>query len=218
MSWLSSFLNPGKGYQTYQNNLTKAYQDAQGLQQPYLNYGTQAGQQLTDATGKLLDPVALQNEWMNSYETSEQARRAMSDAKDAGLGAASSMGLMGSSAAIQGIENTAGGLQAADRANYLQDLMNKYQSGVNSATGMYNTGAQTAGQAAQQAMQYGDYMGTAGAGRDNAGGNMLSGLIGTGAGLFGSALGGPIGGAIGGWLGNKLGVEPGQWQPWQGSR
>jgi hypothetical protein len=46
-------------------------------------------------------------------------------------------------------------------------------------------------------------------GQQNAGGNMLSGLIGTGIGAIGSALGGPIGGALGGAIGKGWNLSGG---------
>jgi hypothetical protein len=215
MSWLSSFMHPQQGYNAAGDQMQQYYGQAQGQLTPYAQQGQQAGQRLTGAMDNLLNPVALQNQWASSYETSPYAQQMMQQAQKQGMDAASSMGLMGSSAAMGGIQGKTSEIASADRQQYLNDLMQKYLGGVQTAQGMYGTGAQAAGQSAQNAMNMGQNMGQVAFGQQNAPGGLFGSLLGTAAGLAGSALGGPIGGAIGGWVGNKLGVSPQQWQPWQ---
>jgi len=83
-----------------------------------------------------------------------------------------------------------------DRQNYLDSLMQKYLAGAGISQGIYGQGANAAGQMGQNAMNMGQNSAEMAYGKQNAGGNMLSGLIGQGIGVAGSALGGPIGGAL----------------------
>ena len=74
--------------------------------------------------------------------------------------------------------------------------MQKYLAGAGLAQGIYGQGANAAGQQSQNAMNMGQNSAEMAYGKQNAGGNMLSGLIGAGIGAAGSALGGPMGGAL----------------------
>lgn len=213
MSWLSSFLHPGRQYQAQQQAMQPYYQQAQGGMQPYNQAGQDAIPGMNTAMQRLMDPAALQAEWMKGYETSPQAQQLQQQAQEQGLGAASSMGLMGSQPALQAIQGGASNIGMADRDSYLSSLMDKYKTGIGLGENMMGTGAQMAGQMGQNSMQMADLMGTSAANQAGAGGRMLGGLGGGALGLAGSALGGPMGS----WLGNKLGVGGGQWQntqPW----
>jgi hypothetical protein len=106
------------------------------------------------------------------------------------------MGMGGSNSAIHAIQAGTAQIGAADKQQYLKDLMEKYKTGAGIAQNIYGVGANAAGQQGQNAMTQGQRSGEAAFGRQNAGGNMLGGLISTAAGVAGSALGGPIGGAL----------------------
>lgn len=188
MSMFSNFLHPERAYKAAQDMMQQYYNQAQNNYQPYMQQGQAAYQPMSAAMQKLLDPTALQSEWMNSYETSPQAEQAMAKAKEQGLGAASSMGLMGSSAALRGIEGKAGEINAADRQSYLNDLMQKYIQGTGLAQNIYGTGANMAGQAGTNAMNMGQMMGQAAYGQNSAQGNLFGNLLGTGASLLGGYL------------------------------
>jgi hypothetical protein len=196
MSWLSSFLNPGEGYNKAQEQYDQYYNQAQGYQQPYNQFGQNQQGTLQDYINSLHDPQALQDKWSKGYTESEAGKNAETAATQHGVNAAASMGMGGSNSAIHAIQAGTSQIGAADKQKYLDDLMEKYKTGAGLSQGIYNTGANAAGQQGQNAMNQGQRSGEAAYGRQNAGGNMLSGLIGTAAGVAGSALGGPIGGAL----------------------
>lgn len=196
MSWLSSFMHPGKGYEKGQEQLDKYYNQAQGYQQPYNQNGQNAYGYYSGAMQKLLDPAALQDEWIKNYAQSESSKNAQGMAQEHGLDAASSMGLMGSSPALNSIQAGTTQIGLDDRQNYLDNLIQKYMAGTGIAGNIYGTGASAAGQMGQNAMTQGQNSAEMAYGKQNAGGNMLSGLIGQGIGLAGSALGGQMGGAL----------------------
>lgn len=197
MSWLSSFLHPGRQYQAAQDQMEKYYGQGQGYLDPYSQGGMQAGGQMQGALGKLMDPAALQDEWMKNYETSEQAKQLQNQAGQYGLDAASSMGLMGSTPALEAIQGGKANIGMRDRQNYLQDLMDKYKTGIGLGENIYGVGAGAAGQQSQNAMHMGDIMGGLAAGRQGAGGAMMGGILGNLASKytgFGAGGGGGAGG------------------------
>ncbi len=192
MSWLSSFLHPGKGYEKGQEQLDKYYGQAQGYMDPYNQQGQQQYGNLSEIIKNLMDPSALQNKWAQSYTESPSAIQAEKMAQEHGLNAASSMGLMGSNTALNATQAGTTQIGLDDRQNYLNDLMEKYRMGAGLSQGIYGTGANAAGQMGQNAMNQGQNSAQMAYGQQNAGGNMLGGLIGTGIG----ALAGPAGSAL----------------------
>lgn len=191
MSWLSSFLKPGRGYEKAQEQLDKYYNEAQGYQKPIFEQGQGAYGNLAGAMGSLLDPAALQGKWIESYQTSPAALNAQKMASQQGLNAASSMGLMGSSPALSAIQQGTSQIGMEDRQNYLNDLMQKYLAGAGIAQNIYGIGAGAAGNMGQNAMNQGQNAAQMSYGRANAGGNMLGNLLGTAAGAgMGLATGG----------------------------
>lgn len=196
MNWLTSFLNPGKGYEKGQEQLDKYYQQGQSYLNPYNQQGQQQYGNLNDIIKNLMDPTALNKKWTDSYTESPQAKQAEALAQEHGLNAASSMGLMGSNTALNATQAGTTQIGLNDRQNYLDDLMKKYLAGANYAQGIYGQGANAAGNMANNANQMGQNSAEMAYGQQNAGGNMLGGLIGQGIGLAGSALGGPMGGAL----------------------
>jgi len=152
MSWLSSFLNPQRGYQEGQGQLDKYYQQGQGFQQPYLD--------------ALSDPQALQDKWSKGYNESEAAKQAQTMGQEHGLNAANSMGLMGSNTALNAIQSGASQIGQEYKQNYLDDLMKKYMAGAGMATNM-----------AQGANQMGENSAQMKFGETNSPGNMFSKLL-----------------------------------------
>lgn len=203
---LDSFMHPERGYDDASKEYEKSWREAQGYGQPYNQHGMDEYGRLSGATGKLLDPAALQAEWMKSYETSPYAQDELKRSKDVGLDAASSMGLGASSAGLENIQRTGSHIVNADRQQYLNDLMNKYTLGTGLSQNIYGTGANTAQWLGQGAMRQGDRMGEARYGAATAPGALFGNIAGTAAGY---AVGGPIGGA----LANKY---IGSYQPWGG--
>jgi hypothetical protein len=196
MSWLSSFLNPGRGYDKGQEQLNKYYDQAQGALNPYNQQGQQQYGNLSDIIKNLMDPTELNKKWTESYTESPQAKQAEAMANEHGADAASSMGLMGSNTALQATQAGTTQIGLDDRQNYLDSLMQKYLAGANLAQGIYGQGANAAGQMSNNSMNMGKNSSEMAYGKQNAGGNMLGGLLGAGIGAAGSALGGPIGGAL----------------------
>ncbi len=196
MSWLSSFLHPGRGYEKGQEQLDKYYQQAQGNLNPYNQNGLGQAGNLNDYIKSLMDPAALQSKWAEGYQTSPAALQAEKMAQEHGLNAASSMGLMGSNSALNAVQSGTSQIGMEDRQNYLNDLMQKYMAGAGLSQNIYGTGANAANSMSNNAMNMGQNSAQMAYGQQNAGGNMLGGLLGAGVGLAGSALGGPIGGAL----------------------
>ncbi len=196
MSWLSSFLHPGKGYEKGQEQLDKYYNQSQGYLNPYNQQGQQQYGNLSDIIKNLMDPTELNKKWTESYSESPQALQAEKMAQEHGLNAASSMGLMGSNTALNATQAGTTQIGLDDRQNYLNDLMNKYMQAAGLSQGIYGTGANAAGQMSNNANQMGQNSAQMAFGKQNAGGSMFGNLLGAGIGAAGSALGGPIGGAL----------------------
>lgn len=208
MSWLSEFLHPKKAYNKAQNSLDKYFQQSQGYLQPYNQFGQDAYGNLQPAMQALLNPEELQNKWIQGYEESPAAKQAESLAQEHGLNAASGLGLMGSSPALQAIQAGTSQIGLNDRQNYLNDLMQKYLSGISTAQNIFGTGASSANAMASNAANMGQNAAQLAFGKETAQGDLFGKLLGGGIGLAGSALGGPIGGALGAGLAQKMGWSP----------
>lgn len=195
MSWLSSFLHPERGYEEAQKELDKYYQQAQQYQQPYMQHGEEAYGGLSGAMNSLLNPEELYSQWSGGYQESPAAKYAEESARNRGLDAASSLGLMGSTPALQAIQAGTSRIGAEDRQNYLNDLMQKYLSGIGVAQNIYGTGANAAGQLGQNAMNMGQNAAQMKYNQTNAQGNLFGNLLGTGASF--------AGGLVGNYLNNK---------------
>lgn len=176
---LDSFLHPERGYADAARESRRGFEEAKGYQLPFMQHGLDQYGRLNDATGKLMDPMALQNEWSKGYETSPYAKQLLEANTGQGLDAASSMGLMGSSAALGNIQKGAGDIVSQDRKQYMEDLMNKYLSGIGLGQNLYGIGAGTAGNLGNQAVQQGNNQAEMAFGRRNARGNLFGNLLGT---------------------------------------
>ncbi len=206
MSWLDpfdiigaagDFMHPEKGYKKGQQQLDKYYQQGQGYLQPYNQFGQDAYGNLSDAMKKLLDPAALQAEWMKGYSESPTAKYTEGLAQEHGLDAASGLGLMGSNTALNAIQGGTTQIGLDDRQNYLNDLMQKYLAGAGIAGNIFNTGAGAANQMSNNAMNMGGNSAQMAFGQQNARGDLFGKLLGTGIGALTGGAGGGAGG--GGW-------------------
>lgn len=193
MSWLSSFLHPERGYQAAQGQLDKYYNQGQGYMQPYNQHGQDVYSQLGPALQMLLNPQELQDKWASGYNESDYAKMLEDSAKQQGLDAASSMGLLGSTPALQAIQAGMGRIRAEDRQNYMNDLFNKFQLGTNLGQNIYNTGANTANQMANNAMNMGQNSAGMQFNQTNAPGQTFGGIAGLLAKLGGNYLTGGFG-------------------------
>jgi hypothetical protein len=196
MSMFSSFFKPGRAYAKAGDQFQNYYNQSQDFLRPYHQNAQEAYGHLSGAMQNLLNPEQLHSQWAQGYEMSPYARIQQDMARENGLSAASSMGLMGSSAALQALQNGTSQIGAADRDNYLNNLMQKYLSGAQLAQGIYGTGASAAGQLGQNAMNMGQNAAQMTYGQNAAGGDLFGKLLGSAIGMAGSALGGPIGGAL----------------------
>jgi len=175
---IDSFLHPERGYEEAQKQAEKHWQEAQGYEKPYWQQGLDQYGRLNEATGKLMDPSKLQNEWGQGYETSPYAKRMLQMNQGQGLDAASSMGLMGSSGALSNIQQGAGDIVAKDRQQYMDDLMKKYMTGIGLGSDIYGHGARAGETLAGGAMGHGQNMAELAYGKTNAPGNLLGGFAG----------------------------------------
>jgi len=178
MGFFDDMFNPGKKYQQAGDVMNQYYNQAQGGLKPYDQMGQQAGNYLQDMMNKFMNPGELESEWSKGYETSPYAQQMMGQAKESGMDAASQMGLMGSSAALNNIQNQAGNIMQQDRQHYMDDLMQKYMQGMGIGQNMYGQGASVASQMGQNAMNMGQNMGGLEYGKHAAGPNFLMQMLG----------------------------------------
>jgi hypothetical protein len=196
MGWLDSFLHPEKGYQKGQEELQKYFQQAQQFQQPYQNNANQVAPGLLEAFQRLLSPGGLQDEWAKGYKESDLAKQLESEATDRGLSTAASQGLGGSSSALQAVQGGTQKIVNQERSQYLNDLMQKYLAGLGIGQNIYGVGANSANNSSNNALRMGENSANLEFGKQNAGGNLFSNLLGLVGGIGGSALAGPIGGSL----------------------
>jgi len=198
MSWLSNFINPGRGYQKGQEQLDKYYQQAQGYLDPYSQYGQDAYGDLNSAMQQLLNPQELQDRWAQGYQQSQYAKDLQDFAGQQGMNAASSMGMLGSSPAMRAMQQGTSQIMSADRQQYMNDLLQKYLAGAGIGQNIFGAGANAAGQMGQNAMNMGQQSSQMAYGKQNAGRGLYERGLGTAAGMVSGALGGGMGGG-GGW-------------------
>lgn len=189
MSWLSQFLNPGNAYKQAGQQEQQGYNEAQGIRQPYMNFGQQGGNALMDFMNKLQNPGQLQDEWSKGYEESPYAKQLQNENQAQGMDAASAMGLNGSSAALSNIQKGSGDIMQKDRQNYMNDMMQKYMAGIGIGGNLFGTGASMAGQAAQGAQTHGENQGQYSFGQNSAGGNQLMNMLSLAASMYGGGKG-----------------------------
>lgn len=178
---INSFLHPEEGYEKAGNQLQKYYVDAQGQLKPLIEQGQSQYNRLNTQANMLDNPVNLENQWAQSYQTSPYAQTLMDQSKTSGLDAASSMGLLGSSAALHNIQQGAGEIMQSDRQQYMNDLMNKYLASIGIGQSIYGTGAGAITQSSQNALNQGTSMAQMKYGQQNAPGEMLAKILGTAA-------------------------------------
>jgi hypothetical protein len=135
----------------------KGWEEAQNYEKPYWQQGQDQYGRLNQASQDLMSPELL-DKWSSNYETSPYAQRLLNQNKSSGLDAASSMGLMGSSAAMGNIQTGAGDVVAKDRQQYLENMMKNYMAGIGLSQNIYGTGATMAGTLGGQATGQGQDM------------------------------------------------------------
>lgn len=189
-----SFLHPERGYEKGQEQLNQYYDQSQNYLQPYNQQGQAAYEPLYGAMQNLLNPADLYDQFMNSYQQSDASKFAQERAMNQGNRAASSMGILGSTPALQAIQAGTAEIGAQDEQRYLERLINQYIQGAGLAQGIYGTGAQAGSQQAQNAQNMGSGSAQLAFGKQNAPGEMFSHLLGQGIGAAGTAAGNMGGG------------------------
>lgn len=174
---LSSFFHPERGYQKGQEQLDKYYNQTSQLYQPYINQGQEAYGHVNTAMQNLLNPAQFRDEMLSQYQPSESARLRAETAQNSGLDAASSMGLMGSTPALQAIQSGTNNILANDELSYLQQLFDMYGTGAKMAQDIYGTGANAAHALGQNTMQMGENSAQMAFGKQNAPGEMFNNLL-----------------------------------------
>lgn len=187
-------LDPGRAYKSAMGPMQQQYEQAQSYMSPYAQQGQQAYAPMSTAMNRLLNPEQLHGEWIQNYETSPYAQSVAAQAQQSGLNAASSMGLLGSTPALQALQGGTANIVARDRDNYLNNLMQKYMAGAQMAQGLYGQGANMSGMMGQAALNHGQNMGSLAYGQLASRSNLLQDLLGRGVGAIGTAMGSPVGG------------------------
>ncbi len=135
---------------------------------------------------KLLDPAALQAEWMKNYTESPTAKYTEGLAQEHGLDAASGLGLMGSNTALSAIQGGTTQIGLDDQQRYLDNLMQKYLAGTNIAGNIFNTGANAANNMSQNAMNMGQNSAQMAYGQQAAPNSMMMNMMGSAPGFASS--------------------------------
>lgn len=199
-------LNPSAPYKKAQTEEEAALDRFRQSLQPYQQAGIGEIPRLQEATGNLLDPTKLEDQWTAAYQQSPYLKQLLGESREAGLGAASSQGLLGSSAATENVQRSATGLGEQFRSQYLDDLMKKYLAGVETSRNIYGTGADIARTGAAGELQGGEDLAKILYGRASAPGTLFGSIAGplAGAGI-GAIAGGPMGASIGSQIGSRIG-------------
>jgi len=176
---LNGFMSddPSDSWEKAQEAQQRRYQEAQRYLAPLWQHGMDQYGNLSTAENALMNPIDLENKWASSYETSPYAKQMLEANKTSGLDAASSMGLLGSSAALNNIQKGAGNIVNADRRNFLNDLMQKYMKGIGIGQDIYGIGANAGGQMAHLAGDQGLTEASLTYGKENANRNSMNDML-----------------------------------------
>lgn len=194
---ISSFLSPEDPYEKAQDQLTKQWGETKEFLAPFREKGLDQYPQIAEAIKKLMSGD-LQNEWGSNYETSPYAQRMMDMQQQQALEQASAMGLMGSSGALSNLQQGASDIQGRDRREYLNDMMQKYMSGLGLSTDIYKTGSGMASNLGSLGSQYGQNNAGLEYGKQAAPGELFGKLLGAAIGIGTGGMGGGMGGGTGG--------------------
>lgn len=181
------FGDSGKPYDKAMEQYQQWMNQAQGVQQPFLDAGKQGMGDYQDWLKGMKDPSQFINGLMGDYQASPYTQYMQQQAQNAGVNAGSASGLMGSSALAQQMQQNAGNIAQQGLDSWLQNVLginNQYgqgqqnmmgvgQNAANSLTNMYNQMGQNMGQAAygKEAGKQNDLWNTIGGGL-----GMLTGL------------------------------------------
>jgi hypothetical protein len=156
------FGNSGKPYDQAMQQYQQWANQAQGVNQPYLDAGTGAIGAYQNWLQGQQDPSKFINNLMGQYQQSPYTSYLQQQAQNAGINAGSANGTAGSTALMQQMQQNAGNIAQQGMDSWLQNvlginsqygqgqqnLMNGGQNAANSLTNMYNNMGQQMGQAA----------------------------------------------------------------------
>jgi hypothetical protein len=186
MSWLSSFIHPGRAYEKAGKESERYYNQGQQFLQPYNQHGEEAYGNLSGAMQNLMHPQDFYNELMQNYETSPYAQNQQAQSTQHALNAASSMGMLGSTPALNAMQAGNSAIGNADRENYFKRLMDMYFHGADISQNIYGQGAQAGNQMGQNAINQGTNASEMAFGQNAVGGQMFGNILGnvSGAGMM----------------------------------
>lgn len=138
------FNNPSAPYQDAEN----AYQQYAGMGQQAMNPFMQAGQSAIPGYQNWLqsmsNPSQFENNMMNQYQESPNAKFMQQQAMRAGNNMGSASGLMGSTPLAMQMQQNAGNISQGDMQNWMGNAMNINQQYGNGMGNMMNMGEQGA--------------------------------------------------------------------------
>ncbi len=174
------FGDSGKPYDKAMEQYQQWANKAQGVQQPYLDAGTNAIGSYQDWLKGMQDPSKFINNLMGQYQQSPYTTYLQQQAQNAGVNAASASGLTGSTPFMQQQQQNATNIAQQGLDNWLQNvlgintqygqgqqnLMTGGQGAANALTGLYNNMGQQMGEAAygKEAGKKQDFWNTIGGG------------------------------------------------------
>lgn len=177
----SSFMHPEKGYEAALDELRKRFDESKGYLMPYNQQGQQQYGTLSGGIDQLLHPEDLMSRFVSSYQESPYAQQLANESNQQGLNDASSMGLMGSSAALKNMQQGAGRIVSADRQEYLSNMMKNFLSGLGLSQNIYNRGEDAASSLMKGTNDMGNLEAMLAYGKQNAPGNTFENLLSMGA-------------------------------------
>jgi len=189
MNMFSSFMHPERGYEKGQEQLDKYYGQSQSYLQPYQEQGQEQYGNLQQAIQSLLNPSSLHDRWLQEYDQSEASKIAQARAMEQGNRAASSMGIMGSTPALQAMQAGGAEIGAQDQQRYIERMIQQYLQGAGLAQNIYGHGANAGNQMSQNAANMGNNSADMAYGKQNAPGQLFGNFLGSAANLVGARMG-----------------------------
>lgn len=182
------FGDSGKPYDKAMEQYQQWANKAQGVQQPYLDAGTNAIGSYQDWLKGMQDPSKFMNNLMGQYQQSPYTTYLQQQAQNAGVNAASASGLTGSTPFMQQQQQNATNIAQQGLDSWLQNVL-----GINTQYGQGQQNLMTGGQGAANALtglynNMGQQMGEAAYGKEAGKKQDFWNTIGGGLGLIGSFL------------------------------
>lgn len=174
------FGNSGAPYEDAMKQYQQWANQAQGVQNPFLQAGQGAIGDYQNWLGGMKDPSGFINNIMGQYQQSPYAKYLQNQSMRAGQNAASASGMMGSTPMMEQMQQNAGNIASGDMNQWLQNVL-----GINSQYGAGQAGLMGMGQNAANALtnmygQMGQQMGQAAYGQRAGQNQDLSNMIGGG--------------------------------------